>query len=260
MARLCPLFSGSSGNSYYIGSKSAGVLIDAGRNAKQIDLMLNTCGIDPKSVKGILLTHEHSDHISALRVFAKRHSLPVFSSEGTLMAIGDSLDHSNAYILESELQIAGMTVSHFHTSHDCAEPIGFRIKTADDKIFALATDLGYISEEVENSLLGADTVVIESNHDPEMLRTGMYPYYLKKRILSNQGHISNDTCAQILPKLAKSGTTRFVLAHLSSENNSRRVALQTSLTSLVQAGYVPNSDFLLDAARRENFEGNSIIF
>lgn len=261
MARVCPLFSGSSGNSYYIGSKKAGVLVDVGRTAKQIDNMLNACDIEPTAIKGILITHEHSDHVKGLRVFAKRHSLPVFATAGTFGAISDNLDGIKTYILGGELDIADMKVNYFHTSHDAAEPVGYRIKTADDRIVTVSTDTGYISEEIENSILGADFAIIESNHDVEMLRNNRtYPYILKQRIFSNTGHLSNDTCAGILPRMAKSGTTRFLLAHLSRDNNSRQIAVKTALAALIKSGFVENTDFMVDAARPENLENKVIVF
>ncbi len=260
MARLCPLFSGSSGNSYYIGSRSAGLLIDAGRSARQLDGMLKLCGIDPLAIQGILVTHEHVDHVSGLRVFARKYGLPVFSSAGTLQALESTLEGVETHTAEDGLQIAGMTVYPFATSHDCADPHGFRIRTEDGRIFALATDLGILSSSVKERLLGADFVVIESNHDREMLRSGSYPFHLKQRILSDRGHLSNDACAGFLPELAKSGTRRFLLAHLSRENNSPSLALNTSLSTLVRAGLVQNVDFLLGTAKPENTEGSSIIF
>lgn len=260
MARLCPLFSGSSGNSYYIGSRSAGLLIDAGRSARQLDSMLALCGIDPLAIQGILVTHEHSDHVAGLRVFARKYGLPVFASAGTLQALGDMLDGVETYTAEPEMQLSGMTVTPFHTSHDCAEPLGYRIKTEDDRIFTLSTDLGYLSDTVREHLLGTDFAVIESNHDVEMLRNGGYPYYLKRRILSDHGHLSNDVCAGFLPELCKSGTKRFLLAHLSRENNSPALALEASLKSLTRAGYVRDVDFLLDTAAPENARGRAIIF
>lgn len=260
MARLCPLFSGSKGNSYYIGSKSAGILVDAGRSAKQLDLMLKTCGIDPLAVQGIFITHEHNDHVSALRVFAKRYRLPVFASKGTLAALAGSLEDTPMHVVEDSLQIAGLEVHPFHTSHDCAEPLGFRVRTQDERIITVCTDLGCLSEEVTENLLGADFVVLESNHDVEMLRTGPYPYYLQQRILSDCGHLSNDVCAALLPRLAKSGTRRILLAHLSNENNSRTLALETAMRALVAEGLIANEDFVLDAARPANDTGAVIRF
>lgn len=261
MARLCPFFSGSKGNSYYIGSKKAGVLIDTGRSARQIENMIKACGIEQDAIKAIFITHEHSDHVSALRVFNKKRRLPVFASKGTITKLSAILeDCSLLYQMEDDLQIADMVINAFHTSHDCAEGFGYTVKTADDKVFTLATDLGYISEEVENSLFGSDFVVLESNHDVGMLRNGPYPYMLQQRILSDRGHLSNNTCADMILRLAKSGTARFLLAHLSQDNNTRRKAIETSAEGLIKAGFIHGEDFLLDAAKAENIEGKSIIF
>ena len=260
MARLCPLFSGSAGNSYYIGTQTAGILVDAGRSAKQLDCMLKACDIDPQAIQGILVTHEHSDHISALRVFAKKYKLPIFASSGTLNALQGTLGEAETFPMEQCLQLADMEIRYFHTSHDCAEPIGFRIHTADDRTVIVATDLGYISEEVEQGILGAYFEVIESNHDEKMLKEGFYPYYLKKRILSDEGHLSNRVCAAMLPKLAQSGTTRFLLAHLSKENNSPRIAHELALQALIGAGLTENQDFLLTVAKPENYTHESFVF
>lgn len=260
MARLCPLFSGSGGNSYYIGSRSAGILIDVGRSAKQVDAMLKSCGVEPMAVQGIFLTHEHSDHVSGLRVFSKKYGIPVFGSEGTLRALEGTLEGAKTYVAQRETQFADLVISPFSTSHDCAQPVGYRIRTGDGRIFSFCTDLGVLSEEVKENLLGADFVVLESNHDIGMLQNGPYPYSLKRRILSPRGHLSNADCAAFLPQLAASGTKRFLLAHLSRENNTRSAALEAALSALVQAGYVKDIDFQLDAARSENRDCKTTIF
>ncbi len=259
MARVCPLFSGSSGNSYYIGSKSAGLLIDAGRSARQLEGMLKLCAIDPLAVHGILVTHEHTDHTSGLRVFAKKYGVPVFCTPGTLAALGTAAAEFEARPLPDELSLGGMTVTHFPVSHDCAQPVGYRVNTADGRTIALATDTGILSDEVKAGLLGADLVILESNHDVDMLRFGPYPYPLKQRVLSDKGHLSNATCAAFLPELLQSGTRRFVLAHLSRQNNTPDLALQAAQSALVQAGAVPDVDFLLQAAPVENRAGRSIL-
>lgn len=260
MARLTPLFSGSSGNSYYIGSRSAGVMIDAGRSARQLDSMLRLCDIDPMAIQGIFITHEHSDHINGLQVFAKKYRIPVYASVGTLTALGEKLSGLEAHAIEGNLELAGMEITAFHTSHDAAESLGYRIETEDGRILGFATDLGVLSEEVKQHLLGADTVVIESNHDKEMLRHGAYPMYLKQRILSDHGHLANDTAAAFLPQLAEHGTRRFLLAHLSRDNNTHALARETALRALQQGGRMENIDFWLDTARPENPDGKSIIF
>lgn len=264
MARFCTLFSGSSGNSYYIGSEQSGILIDAGRTAKQMDAMLENCKIKAESIRAIFVTHEHSDHIKGLRVFASRHHLPVFASEGTLSELEVHNCLSDKYeanvIGNCGMECAGLYIKPFHTSHDCAESVGYRIHTHDDRTAVVSTDLGFISDEVKQELAGADLIVLESNHDVGMLQNGPYPYPLKRRILSKLGHLSNHDCASELCELASKGTARFVLAHLSSENNTPELAYQTSLCALTLSGREKDIDFKLYVAPKENYEGKRIIF
>lgn len=264
MARLCPLFSGSSGNSYYIGSEEHGVLIDAGRSAKQLTEMLAKCGIPLSAIEGIFVTHEHSDHVKGLRVFAGRNHIPVYASQGTFEALNDAQILNGKFpchVIDAQgVQCAGMEIIPFHTSHDCAEGYGYLVKTADDHRISFSTDLGIITPEVEKMMEGADFVVMESNHDIGMLQNGPYPYSLKRRILSQRGHLSNTACADYLPHLAGRGTNRFLLAHLSSENNTPDLAYQTALCSLRMAGLQENRDFGLAVAPKENLDGHTILF
>lgn len=261
MAELCALYSGSTGNSYFIGSKTAGVLVDIGRSARQTTNILKRCAVDPLAVSGILITHEHSDHISGLRVFASKYRIPVFASAGTLTALESMgvLDGSfPAYTIDGTLQLGTMQVSTFRTPHDCAESMGYRVRTADDRVVTVATDLGYVTPEIEASLMGADLTVIESNHDIGMLRTGPYPYALKRRILSDCGHLSNTACAELLPTLFENGTKRFMLAHLSRENNTPDIARQTAVCGMQMAGI--EEGYILDVAPIENLDGRTIVF
>ena len=261
MAELCALYSGSTGNSYYIGSKTEGILVDIGRSARQTTNILKRCGIDPLAISGILITHEHTDHVNGLRVFAGKYRIPVFASEGTLTALESMgvLDGSfPAYTIEGTLQLDEMQISAFRTPHDCAESLGYRIRTADDRVVTVATDLGYITPEIEESLLGADLAVIESNHDIGMLRTGPYPYSLKRRILSDCGHLSNTACAELLPILFENGTKHFVLAHLSRENNTPDIARQTAVCGMQMSGI--EEGYILDVAPIENLDGRTISF
>lgn len=255
MAKLCPLFSGSSGNSYYIGSGGEGILVDAGRSAKQLEGALRENELDIKSIRAIFVTHEHSDHIQGLRVLASRYQIPVYSSQGTLEALCD-MEVLNgkypAYVAEEKgICVGGMCVVPFRTSHDARESVGYCVHTADGRKAVIATDLGYITPNVRQSVKGADVAVLESNHDVGMLQNGSYPYPLKRRILSKSGHLSNTACAQELSGFVLSGTRRFVLAHLSDENNLPQLAYQTSLCCLTQCGMKEGVDFKLLVASRE---------
>lgn len=260
MPRLCPLFSGSSGNSYYIGSATDGILIDAGRSAKQIENALKENELDIKNVKAIFVTHEHTDHIQGLRVLASRHKIKVYSSAGTISAlqekslINEKVDISPVTL--DGIEAAGMNIVPFRISHDCREGYGYVVESSDGRKTAFATDTGYISKTMKDSLYGCDTVVIESNHDVRMLESGYYPYILKRRILSDIGHLSNDSCAAILTELVKNGTTRFLLAHLSRENNIPNLALQTSLSVLQSNGMKQNNDFMISVVPVENVSGS----
>lgn len=264
MSRFCPLFSGSSGNSMYIGSGREGILIDAGRSAKQLDTALKNCGIDPGTIRALFITHEHSDHIQGLRVFASKYNLCVYTSAGTLQALHEMnhlCEKYTAQVIEPQgVEAGGMFVTPFSTPHDSRESVGYVIRTGDGRRVTIATDLGYVTPEVRSAVTGSDLVVIESNHDVGMLKNGGYPYYLKRRILSERGHLSNESCACELPELVRKGSTRFVLAHLSRENNLPQLALETSLCALTGANMKQGVDFELTVAGRENTTGHVMLF
>ena len=264
MARFCPLFSGSSGNSYYIGSATEGILVDAGRSAKQITTMLGNCDVALSAVRALFITHEHSDHVAGLRVFASHNHIPVYASEGTLRAMENAgcLNETITYdVVPSEgMECAGIKIAPFHISHDSADCLGYRIETSDGRKISLSTDLGCLTDDVRENISGADMVVLESNHDVGMLVNGPYPYILKRRLLSETGHLSNAACSAELSGFVKTGSTRFVLAHLSRENNTPDLAFQTSLCSLTMAGMKQGKDFELYVAPKENTEGRTILF
>ncbi len=251
MAKAVPLFSGSKGNSYFIGSAGEGVLIDAGRNCKQIELALESNGLSMLNVGAVFVTHEHIDHCAAIKVLVKKYKIPVYASQGTMNALinGAKLPpNAELHIIEDEAAVGNMLVRRIDTPHDAAESCCYHVTAPDGKRALIATDMGYMTRQVREAAAHSDFAVIESNHDIDMLKTGPYPYVLKKRILSDRGHLSNEACAAELSELVRSGTLRLMLGHLSEQNNTPKIALRTSAAELARAGMKLNSDFTLDVA------------
>lgn len=250
MLRYCSLFSGSSGNCIYVGTAGGGLLIDTGVSAKRIDESLKQREIDPRTIQAVLVTHEHTDHVAGLRVLGKRYSWPVIASEGTLDALteGDKVDASQAlYVIRPGQTVvaAGLRVTSFGVPHDSRCCLGYRVDSEDGRSMAVATDMGYITQETLQAIRGCQLLHMESNHDPDMLRHGPYPLYLQERILGQGGHLSNAACAGALPGLVEAGATRIALAHLSQHNNTPTLARQTAVASLAEAGVTVGRDCLL---------------
>lgn len=255
MAKFFPMFSGSKGNSTYVGDGNGGLLVDVGVSFKRINDALASAGLSPEDVKAILITHEHNDHIKGLKVFLKKHPVPVIASRDTIYALefsgALSYDSPRVYIDEcSEYALDGMRICRFATSHDCVGSGGYVVSTGEIKV-AVCTDLGIMTEEIKAQLSGCDLVMLESNHDPVMLRMGPYPAELKIRIGSDKGHLSNAVCAQTLAELYEKGTRRFVLAHLSEENNTPEKAASATRAALIDKGGVENRDYILYVAPPE---------
>lgn len=257
MSKICPLFSSSKGNSIYVGDDNSGILVDVGRSAKQIEKSLFENNINIRNIRAIFITHEHSDHVQGVKVFASRYNIKVFGTQGTFKALEEKEILSSKFpfeiINENGTEVSGMYVKPFRTPHDCNESVGYIINTVDNKKAVIATDIGYVSDDIKNAIIGADAVVIESNHDIRMLQNGAYPYYLKKRILSDIGHLSNEACANVLPYFIKNGTTKFILAHLSQENNIPELAFQTAVCNLKSHNMIHNTDFQLQVAPVQNY-------
>lgn len=256
MARFCSLFSSSSGNSTFISSASTSILVDAGVSAKRMVKALTDREIDPKTIGGIFITHEHIDHVNAVRILATNNGIPVYATEGTLEALEESGVLNGKFPVnvmpEEGVAVGDLFIKSFKTPHDSRESCGYTVTLPDGQKAAIATDIGHMTEEIMQNLKGSGLVMLESNHDEGMLRNGPYPYYLKRRILSDVGHLSNNACAEAVTELLKSGTVRFFLGHLSRDNNFPALAYETSTSALKTIGAVEGRDFFLEVNKIEN--------
>ncbi|MBQ3552686.1 MAG: MBL fold metallo-hydrolase [Clostridia bacterium] len=229
--KLCPLFSGSSGNSTYLECGKKSFLIDAGMPAKHIENALALAGSDMSKISGILITHEHIDHVRGVGVLARRYRTPIYANEATFKAlpsaVGNIPESCLRYIAsDCDFFIGDARIQPFRTPHDATESVGYTIFHGGAQASVL-TDIGHVTDRLLSSLYGSRLVLIESNHDVDMLRAGPYPYELKRRILGNNGHLSNKACGQALVRLYKSGVRMAILGHLSAENNHEQLAYET---------------------------------
>lgn len=263
MAKFFTIASGSSGNSSFVGASGEGILIDCGISCRGITTALKNRGIDPDSLAGILITHEHIDHVRGLAVFLSHHKVPLYASASVLKYLSSNgLVPFNAVLKEIDEHgevIGGMLVKPFRTSHDSVGSLGYSITTPDEHRISICTDTGYITDSAREHLLNSEAVLIEANYDNGMLDFGPYPYHLKRRIKGPQGHLSNTECAAFLPELVKSGAIHIVLGHLSKENNTPEVALQTCISELSLAGMKQNRDYIIFAAPRSEPSENILL-
>lgn len=248
------LASGSSGNCILLSGGGEYLLVDAGISCRRIAAALAEDGLTPDDLSGILITHEHCDHIAGLATLTKRHHLPIYASPGTADALCGSVPGASevVHILDANqsFDLGAFTVDTFPTSHDAAEPMGFAL-TCDGRKAAVVTDLGFVSDDVLDGVLGCHLLLCEANHDVEWLRAGPYPYHLKQRILGDQGHLSNEAGAALALKCVEQGARTVILAHLSAENNTPARALHAAETTLGAAGVLPGRDMTLVVAPRD---------
>ena len=241
--KLCSIASGSSGNCIYVGSNQTNLLVDVGVSAKRIENGLKEIEVTPDTIQGILITHEHSDHISGLGVMARRYHIPIYATYETVKAIqkiksvGEIPEELFHFVKPDEtFTINDITVDPFATSHDASNPVCYTMQAEGHKV-GIATDLGKYDDYIISKLENSDLLLLEANHDINMLMVGKYPYYLKQRILGDRGHLSNDTCADLISKLFTRKIKHIFLAHLSKENNYEELAYETVSYELANRGF-----------------------
>lgn len=253
--KFCSLYSGSSGNSIFIASENAKILIDAGLPGKKIDEALKSIGEDPRELDGIFVTHEHSDHIKGIGVLSRKYDIPIYSNADTWAVmeglIGKIKEH-NIRIMDrrSTMSIKDLDVISYNIPHDAVAPVGYTVH-CNGKRASVTTDFGIYTEEIRDNIKDSEVILLESNHDINMLKFGPYPYNLKRRILSEVGHLSNEDCGKALVDLIKyKSNRRVILGHLSGTNNHPDLALETVNGVLRENNIIQKQDIDLTMANR----------
>ncbi len=261
MARIYPLFSSSRGNSTYIGNETVGFLIDCGVSYRRLTAALTLNRIPISAVKAVFITHEHSDHVSGLKMLTKNTSAAVYGNKRTLQRLcdGDKIAPHSVLIDMNGRKVACVDyeISSFNTPHDAINSCGYKIRTPEGFDIAVCTDLGHVTDEVRENLLGCKMVLLESNYDENMLRHGPYPLYLKQRILSPIGHLSNDDCGEFAAELVENGATHILLGHLSQENNRPDTADKTVQQHLGK--FARGKDYIMGVAPVETAGGAVLL-
>lgn len=257
--RLCSIASGSSGNCIYIGTDRTNILVDAGISAKRIVSGLNDLSIKPEEIDGILVTHEHSDHIKGIGVLCRKYGIPIYATQGSTKgileysALGDfdrELVHS--VDIENIFELGDITIEPFRISHDAYEPCAY-VASHEGKRVAVATDMGMFDDYTISHLQNLDALLLEANHDVKMLQVGSYPYYLKRRILGDRGHLSNENTGRLLAQILHDDFKGVLLGHLSKENNYEHLAYETVKMEITMAECkYSGNDFPIAVASRDN--------
>ncbi len=252
---FCSLYSGSSGNCLYVGTEKTKILIDAGLSGKKIEEALKNKEVNPKNINGIVITHEHSDHIKGVGVLSRRFNIPIFANTNTWKAMYSSLgkiSDENIKVFGSyrAFEIGDVVVNPFPIPHDAVEPCGYSF-IKDNKKITVATDIGYVTDDIRKNIKDSDLMLLESNHDVDMLKVGPYPYELKRRVLSDRGHLSNENAGKTILEVISSKVKNILLGHLSDTNNYPFLAHETVLSVLKMEGISPGRDFTLDVATRD---------
>lgn len=241
--KIATLYSGSSGNSVLISADGDCILIDGGRSCRALSCAASTLGVDVADVSAVYVTHEHTDHISALDVFCKKYHTPVHMAEDSASAIVGHEHLLAATVKHTPIftdRVGKMTVKSFRTHHDSAMSVGYTVEfDGEDVKFGLLTDTGHVTQDMIDALADCTHLVLEANHDIPMLYAGFYPYHIKERIRSARGHLSNEQCGQLAATLAAGGAEEILLAHISENNNTPELALDAVGKALCEAGLSP---------------------
>lgn len=255
---IAPLFSGSKGNCIWIGDGKTSILIDAGKPCSAIAGEMRKIEEKPENLSAILITHEHSDHISGLGAISRKYNIPVYANEDTWTEIAKKsgeIKTANIRIIDTDdFYIGSLGIQPFELSHDAVYPFGYSVSSGGRKVTVI-TDTGIAGNKILRYAYGSSIVLIEANHDVDMLNEGPYPYPLKKRILSPHGHLSNDTAAAAALKLVESGVRGILLGHLSETNNEYKLAYQAVEAHLIKHGVIPGKNVGLKIAMREGVTG-----
>lgn len=252
MLKFCTLFSGSSGNCTFISDGTTKLLIDAGVSVSRVCEGLSQIGVHPSEIDGILITHEHRDHIVGVGSLSRNYSIPVYATPATLdkvLPVTGFIFEENVHTFNAndKFEVGDIEVFSFSTSHDAVDSVGYTFRFGG-KYYSVATDLGCITDGVLKHLCKSHAVLIESNHDVEMLKNGPYPGYLKQRILGRKGHLSNEHASHLAAQLVKWGTEHIVLGHLSEKNNTAEIAYNTTAESFARADIKLGEDVTLNVA------------
>lgn len=238
--RLYSIASGSSGNCIYVGNENTHILVDAGISNKRIEAGLNEIGLSGNDINAICITHEHSDHTKALGVLSRKYEIPIYSTSGTIEAIKSDMTlgaypHNlfRTITPDSEFTIGNIVIKPFCIYHDASDPVAYRFE-CENKAAAVATDMGHYDDYIIEHLKNLNAILLESNHDIRMLESGPYPYYLKRRILSDCGHLCNDNCGKLICEIMNDGLKYVFLGHLSAENNYPDLALESVKCEIAQ--------------------------
>ena len=253
--RVCSLFSGSSGNTTLIAGGKSKILIDCGVSARATETALLNVGVRPDSIRGIFITHEHSDHIKGVGIMSRKYNIPVYANEKTWAAMEDKVGDIPIMCMRyvnnnSEIYIDDLCVGNFKTSHDTVDPIGYTVESENKKV-SIVTDTGCVSNSIINAVMGSQLLLLESNYDKKMLAECTYPAMLKQRIAGKKGHLSNEDCADTILKLIDSNIKYILLSHLSKESNTPEIAYCTVKNILEQNNVYIGNDVMVDMTYRD---------